>query len=46
VLEGGKKFENFSKSVVFLVASGKKQISPLLVPLGKTFEKATSAPSG
>jgi len=32
-------FEIFSKKVIFLVLSGKKQISPLLVPLWKNFGK-------
>ena len=34
-------FENFTKKVVFLVSSGKKQISPLLAPLQKVVEKST-----
>jgi len=32
----GHEFENFSKKkAVFLVSSGKKQISPLLIPVEK-----------
>jgi len=32
VSERGQEFEIFSKKAVFLVSSGKKQISPLLTP--------------
>jgi len=32
------------KKVVFLVLSGKKQISPLLAPRGKILEKSPGAP--
>jgi len=36
-----------AKKVVFLVSSGRKQISPLLPPLKeKRLEKSTSAPPG
>jgi len=35
VLEKGQEFENFSKNGVFLISSGKKQISPLLAPVDK-----------
>jgi len=37
--EGGQEFENFSKNAVFLISSGKKQISLLLAPRGKTSVK-------
>jgi len=39
-------FEIFAKKVVFLVLSGKKQISPLLASPGKNLEKSSSAPPG
>jgi len=32
-------FENFRKKVVFVVSSGKKQISPLLAPHWRKFGK-------
>jgi len=44
VAEGGQEFEVFSKNAVFLVSSGKKQISPRLAPLEKLLEKSTSSP--
>jgi len=39
VSEGGREFENFSKKGIFVVSSGKKQISLLLAPPRKTFRK-------
>jgi len=39
VSEGGQEFENFSKNLVFLVSSGKNQISPLMAPPKKTYGK-------
>jgi len=44
--EGGPEFEHFSKKALFLVSSGKKQISPLSAPLEKLLEKSTSVPPG
>jgi len=44
VSEGGQEFENFSKNFVFLVSSGKNQISPLMPPLKKLMEKSTGVP--
>jgi len=46
VSEEGQEFKNFSKNAVFIISSGKNQISPLLAPRRKTFEKSTSAPPG
>jgi len=46
VSKGVQEFEIFSKRAVFLVSSGKKQISPLLASLEKLLEKSTSAPPG
>jgi len=40
VAEGGQEFEIFSKKAVFLVSSGKKQISPLSALPRKTFGKS------
>jgi len=37
-----QKFEIFCKKALFLVSSGKKQISPLLAPLEKLLEKSIS----
>jgi len=34
--KGDKNLKISAKQAVFLVASGKKQISPLLAPFGKT----------
>ena len=34
--KGDKNLKLSAKKAVFLVVSGKKQISPLLAPLGKT----------
>jgi len=42
--EGRQEFENFRKKAVFLIVSGKKEISPLLAPLEKLLKKSTSAP--
>jgi len=39
VSEEGQEFEKFSKNAVLLISSGKTQISPLLAPRRKTFEK-------
>jgi len=44
VLEEGQELEYFSKNAVFLISSGKKQISPLLVPVQKLLEKSASGP--
>ena len=43
VSEGGSNSQMLAKKAVFLVLSGKKQISPLLAPLEKLLEKSTSA---
>jgi len=40
----GREFENVSKTRVFSISSGKKQISPLLGPTEKLLEKSTSGP--
>jgi len=42
VLEGDRKLKFSAKKVVFLVSSGKKQISPLLPPQRKTFRKISA----
>jgi len=42
--KGGTNLKFSAKKAVFLVVSGKKQISPLLAPLEKLLEKSTSAP--
>jgi len=44
VSEQGQEFENFSKNAVFLISSGKKQISPLLLPVEKPLENPLVAP--
>jgi len=41
-----RNLKNSAKKDVFLVVSGKKQISPLLSPLKKTFEKIHKFPPG
>jgi len=43
VWERGKNLKISAKKAVFLVSSGKKQISPLLAPHRKIFEKSNSA---
>jgi len=45
VTEGAQEFEIFSKKAVFLVVSGKNQISPLLAAPRKTFGKIHWWPS-
>jgi len=39
-------FECLAKKVVFLVSSGKNQISPFLATPGKIWEKSPSGPPG
>ena len=43
---GGRNLKISAKKAVFLVLSGKKQISPLLGPLEKHLEKSTTSPPG
>jgi len=45
VSEGGRNTKISAKKAVFLVLSGKKQISPLLLLLEKRLEKSTSGPT-
>jgi len=44
--KGDRNLKISAKKAVFLVVSGKKQISPLFDPLEKHLEKSTSAPPG
>jgi len=46
VSEEGQEFQIFSKNTVFLISSGKNQISSLLALEQKRLEKSTSAPPG
>jgi len=44
VSEEGQEFQISAKNAVFLISSGKTQISPLFAPVEKLLEKSTSGP--